>query len=56
MRTNKQKTVRFLKHSVRITFVNLEMQSGESPSVFTEVTGKDMIRGDGNCSLQGYHH
>jgi len=46
-RSNKQKIVRFVKESVRITSVNLDMQSEESPTVVTEVTGNDMIRGDG---------
>ena len=56
IRSNKQKLFRFVKQSVRITFVSLEMQSEESPSVLTEVTGKDMIRGDGISSMQGYLH
>jgi len=50
-RSNKQKIVRFVKESVRITSVNLDMQSEESPTVVTEVTGNDMIRGDGIWSM-----
>jgi len=32
----------------------LEVQSGKIPIVVTEVTGNDMIRVAGICSLQGY--
>jgi hypothetical protein len=39
-----------------IIFVNLDVQSADSPTVVTEVTARDMISGAGLCSIQGYIH
>ena len=41
--SNKQKFARCVKQSVKIKFVNLDVQSEESPSVVTEDPGNDMI-------------
>jgi len=37
-------------------FGNLDVQSEDSPTVVTAVTGRDTIRGAGLCSMQGYLH
>jgi hypothetical protein len=39
-----------------IIFVNLDVQSADSPTLVTEVTGRDMISGAGLCSMKGYIH
>ena len=36
--------------------MNLDVQSADSPTVVTEVTGHDMISGAGLRSMQGYIH
>jgi hypothetical protein len=39
-----------------IIFVNLDVQSADSPTIVPEVTVRDMICGAGLCSIQGYIH
>jgi hypothetical protein len=39
-----------------IIFVNLDVQSTDRPTVVAAVTGRDMIRAAGLCSMQEYIH
>ena len=45
-----------MKQSVRIRFVNFDVQSEGSPTGVTEVTLRDMTCGAGLCSMQGSVH